>query len=211
MKALLYTLDGKIKEFEVRGATPYFILLEADGSLDDSQGVPIGVVKGAERLFRLISGGIRVASYAESGVKPEYFRKRESEARLRYNYDYAMEMDHLASCVSSPEFSIPITGKIERYAEWAHKPYYVPLPKPISIKADPAAIKKFNPGPKWDPPIQTVYVDDKANVFDSNGDPLDKPFSNITYTPKPEPPPREPDVIGEPKKRLLLIVKEEAE
>lgn len=220
MKALLYTLDGKIKEFEVRGATPYFILVERDKELND-QGIPIGVVKGSERLFRLandaFSGG--VGFYVESGVTPEYFKKRETEARIRYNYDYANEMKRMAEIVSSPEFLAPVVGKIERYAEWVPGlSIKMPEPtlKPVSI------IKKFDPGPKWDPPFQTVFVDDKANLAQAlpaalpykseYGDPYeDKPFTNVTYTPKPEPPPIEPDVIGEPKKRLLLIPKENHE
>lgn len=200
MKALLFRQDGKVTEFEVRGSPPYFILVEADKEIAD-QGGPVGVIKGKEIMFRRLVdyGGNSIAQYAESGIKPEYFKARAVEARSRFANEYAGEMEYMASVVAKPEFSVPVVGKIERYAAHVPKQYFAPAKfnyepvkklEPIPIKADQfgiEAIKKFNAGSQWNPPFQTKYVD---------------------YTPKPEPPPREPDVIGEPKKRLLLIPKE---
>lgn len=219
MRALLFRQDGKVTEFEVRGSPPYFILVEPDKELADNDG-PIGIVKGKEILFRRLVdyGGNSVAQYAEDGIKPSYFKARAVEAAGRFANEYAREMKYMADAVARPEFLAPVVGKIERYAANVPKQYFAPTkfnyevssPKQNFIKPDPympEPIKKFNAGPKWDPPFQTVYVDDKSNVYeDEEGN---KPFSNITYTPKPEPPPREPDVIGEPKKRLILINKED--
>lgn len=214
MKALLYRLDGKIKEFEVRGTIPYFILVEPDRTLNDdgTLGIAVGVVKGKERLFRLANEPFSssVGYFVEDGVKPDYFKMREAEARQRGNYQYADEMKWMAERISRQEFLAPITTKIERYAEWPQvrlKPTEPPVKqlfkpvepeKPIEIKPDQFAIKSFN-SPKWEPPYQNTYVNDEAN---------DQPFSNVVYTPKPTPP-QEPEVIGEPKKRLILIQKEE--
>ena len=175
MKALLYGLDRTIREFEVSGIPPHFILVEVEqkGTFN-------------EKLFRLINdpcGSSSIGYYAEYGVKPDYFRMRASDARVRYNYDYAIEMDYMAERVARPEFSAPVVGKIERYNAWVTKPNFMP-----------------NSTSRWSKPIKNLVQPDPYAVINPN----------LTYTPKEIELPalKEPDIIGEPRPRLLLIVKD---
>lgn len=231
MKVLLFRLDGRVTEFEVRGSPPHFILVDHK---DD---------KTTETLFhRLVDfGGSSIGQYAEHGINQGYFLGRSSAARQKGNYEYGKEMDYMASIVARPDFPPPIGDKVERYSSWVPKTNMMPIkPDPMvewkakiaelqsqkailleeeekkeaqkkllhdieQLKILPPIqqIKKYNTNDWWDPPYQNTYIADSTE---------DKPFTNITYTPKPTvPPPPAPDVIGEPKKRLILIKKEENE
>jgi len=200
MKALLYRLDGKIKEFEVRGPTPCFVLVEPVVGWGEAV---------IERQFRLANDPLSngVGFYVEDGVKPEYFKLREEDARQRHNHQYAEEMKWMAERIARPDFSGPVVGKPERYADWDPG---IPLPTAAPAKPiqhDPFVVSA---------PFQVSYKDNANELFST--------FSNITYaqesTPPPAyfklrteaarlpPPPQGPEVIGEPKKRLILIQKE---
>ena len=184
MKALLYGIDGTVKEFEVHGSPPYFIL-ETDRLLVPGESVEVDQQKVssynydyAEKLFRLINdamGSSSIGYYAEDKMSPEVLRMRARLARESYNYDYAREMCYMAERVAKPEFSAPVVGKIERYKAWGAM-------KPNIVKSDIS---------------EETYAKAFERVFGKQAG--------------PEAPPMEQDIIGEPKKRLLLIVKEEAE